>query len=66
MRRGCSRRQCALPLEVTDVPERLLRAAYERVAHRLKLSYEQAMEDRMWSMCIRNIAITSAMKGRTV
>lgn len=63
MRRGTSRRQCSLPLGVTEVPERLLRAAYERVPIRLTLSFEQAMEERMWRLCIRNIAITTAMKG---
>jgi hypothetical protein len=66
MRRGCSRRQRPLPLGVTEVPEQLLRAAYDRVATRLKLSYEEAMEDGMWRMCIRNIAITTAMKRRTL
>jgi|GEM_PF-2586368 len=66
MRRGCSRRQRSLALGVTDIPERLLRAAHERVATRLHISFEQAMEDPMWRMCIRNIAITTAMKGQTV
>lgn len=65
MRRGCSRRQGSLALGVTEIPEQLLRAAYERVPIRLTLSFEQAMEERMWRTCIRNIAITTAMKGRT-
>jgi hypothetical protein len=64
MRRGgCHRRQGSLALGVTEVPEQLLRAAFERVPIRLQMSFEQAMEERMWRLCIRNLAISTAMKG---
>lgn len=51
-------RQCALDLGVTEIPERLLRAAFERTPIRWRLSFEDAMQVPMWRICIRNLAIS--------
>lgn len=54
--------QLALPLGVTEIPESALRAAFERC--RLGLSFEEAMQQPMFQICIKNVVIAKAIKRR--
>lgn len=59
--RRANRRQLSLSLGLTEIPETQLRAAFERC--RLNLSFEDAMQQPMYQKCIRNVVISTALKG---
>lgn len=54
--------QLALPLGVTEVPESALRAAFERC--RIGLSFEEAIKQPMYQLCLRNVVIAQTIKKR--
>lgn len=62
MRRSRSRHQKRLPLEIVEIPEGVMRAAYQRC--RLAVSFEAAMQDRGLKVCLRNVAVSVMRKGR--
>jgi hypothetical protein len=53
-------RQLPLAIGVVEVPEELLRQAYERC--RLNLSFEEAIQDPMYHKCLKNVVISGQLK----
>jgi hypothetical protein len=62
VRSAQARHQLSLGIEVTQVPEELLKAAYDRC--RLPIPYEKAIEDPMYRKCLNNVAISGQLKRR--
>ncbi|HLP97503.1 MAG TPA: hypothetical protein VK149_03560 [Sideroxyarcus sp.] len=56
--------QLALPIGPVEVPDHLMRAAYERERDRLRCSFEAAMENTGFRICLRHIAIGLGSVGK--
>jgi hypothetical protein len=56
--------QIPLGLEPVALPssEAALRAAYKRLGFSRRYTFEQAMQDRAFSICIRNFAEATALR----
>lgn len=54
--------QLALPIGKFEPPEELLRKAHQR--SRLKQSFEDAMQQTSFRICLRNLAIAMAGKEK--
>jgi len=48
---------------MTDVPERLLRAAHARCRIARVMPFEEAMQQPMFRTCLRHLALSLAVKG---
>lgn len=62
MRSSSNHKQKRLPLEIVELPETAMRAAFDRC--RLGISFERAMADRGIRICLRNLAVSSMRKGK--
>jgi hypothetical protein len=56
--------QFALPLGQVEVPESLMRAAWERERGRLRVGFEAAMDTPSFRICLKHIALAMVGKGR--
>ena len=69
-RQRLARRALALPAEQMSLElvtaagggEDMLREAFRRLEIAQQLSFEQAMSDRIWSICVRNFAVATVRR----
>lgn len=55
--------QLSLPIGQVDVPEHLMRAAWEQERNRLQKGFEEAMQIPHFRICLKHLALLKVNKG---